>query len=86
MKEQAFANAFATVTALVYVICAGWVTVARDGFMVFTGNWVHGIDMKVLPYTPPTAAGLIFGFVTATVATWVAGYLFVWLYYQLSKK
>ena len=86
MKEQAFANAFATVTALIYVICAGWVTVARDGFMVFTGNWVHGIDMKVLPYTPPTAAGLIFGFVTATVAAWVAGYLFVWLYNQFSKK
>jgi len=86
MKEQAFANAFAVIIAIIYVICVGWVLVARDSFMTFSGNWIHGIDMKVLPYATPSAGGLIFGFVTAVIAAWVAGYLFVWLYNQFSKK
>jgi len=86
MKEQAFANAFAGIIAIIYVICAAWVVVARDSFMSFFGNWVHGIDMTALPYNPPTAGGLIFGFVTAIVAAWVGGYLFVWFYNQFAKK
>jgi len=86
MKQQAFANAFAVIIAIVYVICATWVVVARDSFMNLANSWIHGVDMKVLPYTPPTAGGLIVGFVTATAAAWVAGCLFVWLYNQFSKK
>ena len=86
MKEQAFANAFAVTIAAVYVICAGWVGVSRSSFMGLTGTWVHGVDMKVLPYTAPTAAGLVFGLITAVVASWVAGYVFAWLYNQFSKK
>ena len=86
MKEQAFANAFAVIIAIIYVICAGWVLVARDSFMTFSGNWIHGIDMKVLPYNAPTAGNLIIGFVTAVTASWVAGYLFAWLYNQFAKK
>jgi hypothetical protein len=42
--------------------------------------------MKVLPYTAPTAAGLVFGLITAVVASWGAGYVFAWLYKQFSKK
>lgn len=86
MKEQALANAFAAIIAIVYVICAGWVVIARDSFMVFTGNWIHGVDMKALPYTAPTAAGLVVGFVTAIIAAWIAGYVFASLYNQFSKK
>lgn len=86
MKEQAFANAFAATIAIVYVICAGWVVVARDSFMDLTGTWVHGIDMKSLPFAQPTAGGLIGGFITAVIAAWAAGYLFAWLYNQFSKK
>lgn len=86
MKEQAFANAFAVLIAVVYIICAAWVVVARNGFMVFFGNWIHGIDMKALPYNAPTAGNLIIGFATAVAASWVAGYLFVWLYNQFAKK
>ena len=86
MKEQAFANAFAVTIAAVYVICAGWVVVSRDSFMGLTGNWIHGVDMKALPYTAPTAAGLVFGLITTVVASWVAGYVFAWLYNQFSKK
>ena len=86
MKEQAFANAFAVTIAAVYAICAGWVVVSRDSFMGLTGNWIHGVDMKALPYTAPTAAGLVFGLITAVVASWVAGYVFAWLYNQFSKK
>ena len=86
MKEQAFANAFAVTIAAVYAICAGWVVVSRDSFMGLTGNWIHGVDMKALPYTAPTAAGLVFGLITAVVASWAAGYVFAWLYKQFSKK
>jgi len=86
MKEQAFANAFAVITAIVYVICAFWVIVARDSLIALFGSWAHGVDWKSLPYVQPTAGGLIFGFVTAVAASWVAGYLFVWLYNQFSKK
>ena len=86
MKEQAFANAFAVTIAAVYVICAGWVVVSRSSFMGLAGSWIHGVDMKALPYTAPTAAGLVFGLITAVVASWVAGYIFAWLYNQFSKK
>lgn len=86
MKEQAFANAFAVFIAIVYVICAFWIIAARDSLMTLTGTWAHGIDWKSLPPATPTVGGLIFGFVTAVVAAWVAGYLFAWLYNQFSKK
>ncbi len=85
MKEQAFANAFAVITAVVYVICAFWVIVARNSLMALFGSWAHGIDWKSLPYAPLTAGNLIFGFVTAVVAAWVAGWLFVWLYNRFAK-
>jgi len=86
MKEQAFANAFAATIGIVYIICAFWVIVARDSLMALFGSWAHGIDWTSLPYASPTAGGLIFGFVTAVVAAWVAGYLFAWLYNQFAKK
>ena len=86
MKEQAFANAFAATIAAVYVICAGWVVVSRDSFMGLAGSWIHGVNMKTLPYTVPTAAGLVFGLITATVAAWIGAFIFAWLYNQFSKK
>ena len=86
LKPIALANAFAVLIAVVYFVCAAWVVVARDSFMVFTGTWVHGINMKILPYTPPTLRGLVVGFVTAVVAGWLSGYLFAWLYNRFSKK
>jgi len=85
MKEQAFANAFAVTIAIVYVVCAGWVVVSRSTFMGLAGSWIHGVNMESLPYTAPTAAGLVFGLITAVVASWVAGYIFAWLYKQFSK-
>jgi len=39
-----------------------------------------------LPYISPNTGGLIFGFVTAVAAGWVAGYAFAWLYNKFSKK
>lgn len=86
MDKKAFAHAFAVLIAVVYAICAAWVVVARDSFMVFTGTWVHGINMKTLPYMSPTFGGLVIGFVTAVGAGWLSGYLFAWLYNQFSKK
>ncbi|KKR57712.1 MAG: hypothetical protein UU05_C0024G0017 [Candidatus Curtissbacteria bacterium GW2011_GWA1_40_47] len=86
MKEQALANAFAVIIAAIYVICAAWVVIARDSFMAFSGNWIHGIDLETLPYISPNTGGLIFGFVTAVAAGWVAGYAFAWLYNKFSKK
>jgi len=86
MKEQAFANAFAVTIAIVYVVCAGWVVVSRSSFMGLAGSWIHGVDMEALPYTAPTAAGLIFGFVTSVIAAWLAGYVLAWLYNQFAKK
>lgn len=80
MKPQAFANAFALLTAIVYVICAGWVVVSRSGFMALTGTWIHGIDMEALPFKTPTFGDLVIGFVTATAAAWVAAYLLGWFY------
>ena len=85
MKEQAFANAFAVTIAIVYVVCAGWVVVSRSTFMGLAGSWIHGVNMESLPYTAPTAACLVFGLITAVVASWVAGYIFAWLYKQFSK-
>lgn len=86
MKEQAFANAFATVIAVVYVICAGWVAISRSSFMGLAGTWIHGIDMKALPFASPTVGVFIVGLVTSVIAAWAAGYLFAWLYNQFAKK
>ncbi len=83
---KATANAFAVLIAAVYVICAGWVLVSRNAFMVFTDNWIHGIDMTALPYTQPSTIDLITGFLTAVIAAWLAGYLFAWLYNYFAKS
>lgn len=83
---KATANAFAALIAVVYVICAGWILISRNGFMTFTANWVHGIDMEALPYTPPAMIDLLIGFITAVITAWLAGYLFAWLYNYFARS
>ena len=83
---KATANAFAVLIGVIYVICAGWVLVSRDAFIAFTNNWIHGINMEALPYTPPTLIGLVIGLVTAVLTAWMAGYLFARLYNYFAKS
>ena len=85
MKEQAFANSFAAVIAVVYVVCAAWVILSRNTFMQLTNSWIHGIDMNSLPPKDITASSLLSGLITALIAAWISGYLFARLYNLFAK-
>lgn len=85
MKELAFANALAAITAIVYVVCSLLVVVFPGFFKLVSQSWFHGIDIGLI-WTGSPRGNFLVGFVTAVVGMWLAGRVFAWLYNQFSKK
>ena len=80
------ANALAVVGGALYLICAGWVMLTRDGFMGFFSTWTHSIDLAALPAKTPDLGSVIVGLITFTVTAWLTGYAFALAYNYFEKK
>lgn len=83
---QATANATAVTTAVIYVVCAAAVGLFPDVSMTIAQSWMHGINLSQVSGWSATPGSLIFGFITATIGGWLAGYIFATAYNAFLKK
>lgn len=83
LNTMALANALAVLGAVYYLICYFVVLLAPDLFKAVYQSWAHGIDISAI--WSPRGDNFFFGLVTFTVAAWVSGYAFAWVYNKLAK-
>ena len=85
MKQQAFANALAAVTGIVYVVCSLSVALFPGFSKVVGQSWFHGMDIDLI-WTGSPRGNFLLGFITAVIGMWLVGWAFAWVYNQFSKK
>ncbi len=87
LNEKAFANATAIVMAVLYVDCALLAYIAPDLIFSLAKSWMHTVTLESVKTTfSPDLGSLLYGFITATVLTWVTTYITVALYNKLVKR
>ncbi len=84
LNEQAFANASAILTGLVYLVCSLLVALFPEFFRIVGQSWFHGVDLSLI-WTGTPRGNFVLGFITAVVGTWLTGWAFAWVYNKLSK-
>lgn len=80
------AHALGVTGAILYLVCAGWVLIARGNFMAMVTYWAHSVDMAALPQKVPTVTEVTIGLITFTAAAWATGYLFATVYNYFQKQ
>lgn len=87
LNAKAFAHAATAVMAVFYVACALLSYVTPDLIFGLAKSWMHTVNLEVVKTTfAPDFGLLLYGFVTATVLTWVTTYGTIWLYNYWAKK
>ncbi len=74
------ANALAATGALFYVGCAFLVSFSRPMYMYLASGWMHGININSLPAATMMGGNILGGFITFTLVSWLAGYVFARFY------
>lgn len=83
---MATANAVATVTASVYIICRVLVGLFPSAMFLVGQSWLHGIELSQLGSWNLTMGNFILGLVTATGLAWAVGWCFAHCYNFFLKK
>ncbi len=85
---KATAHALAVIAAGYYLICAILALFLPDLYKSIAISWAHGMDVeKVWRQFPPDVGTLLLGCITFTVAAWITGYAFAWIYnYFVERK
>lgn len=85
-EPVATANALATTIAIGYVVCAIFVVVAPDLSREITKALFHGVEITQFDGRTASMGSFVLGFISATVGSWLMGYLFAVMYTFFSKK
>lgn len=86
LNEKAFANATAVIMAIFYVACALLSFIAPDLIFSLAKSWMHTVSMESVKVAfSPDLGSLVYGFVSATVLTWVTTYATIALYNKWAK-
>jgi len=80
------ANAAAATTAIVYVVCRLLVGLFPGYLMNVAKSWFHGIDISKISAWNLSTESFILGIVSATIFSWLVGYLFANLYNYFLKQ
>jgi hypothetical protein len=80
------ANAVATTTAVVYVVCRVLVGLFPDISFIVAQSWFHGIELSKLSSWNLTMGSFILGIISATVGAWLVGWCFAHCYNMYLKK
>jgi ABC-type nitrate/sulfonate/bicarbonate transport system permease component len=73
--------ALAVTIGVIYMVCAVASVFAPDRLIEFFNTWMHTIDLRLVkrPSSEAISAGQwVFGFVTAVLASFLAGVLYGW--------
>lgn len=88
MKPIALANSLAVLAFLGFLICVIWASISQNSFVAFWNSWAHGFNLELI--VPEgglqiNAGQTIFGIVSFTINSWLAGYLIAWIYNRFAK-
>lgn len=89
MKPIALANSFAVMAFLSFLICVVWATIDQNSFVAFWNSWVHGFNLELIVPDGGLQKNIgqtIFGIVSFTISSWLAGYLIAWFYNRSEGK
>lgn len=84
LNVSAWANTSGIFMGIVYVFCSLAIALFPEISRVVAQSWIHGIDLSVV-WTGSPRGNFLLGLVTAAGLSWVAGWLFAWLYNKLIK-
>jgi len=84
LNEIAWANASGVLVGIVYVFCSLAIALFPDLSLTIAQSWVHGIDFGVV-WTASPRGNFLLGLITAVGLSWVAGWIFAYLYNRLAK-
>lgn len=86
MKQQfAIANALAITTAVIYILCRVLVGLFPDASFTIAQSWFHGIEINQLGTWNLTFGSFALGLISATITTWIMGYIFTKVYTVLQN-
>lgn len=88
MKPIALANSLAVLAFLGFLICVIWASISQNSFVAFWNSWAHGFNLELI--VPESglkinAGQTIFGIISFTINSWLAGYLIAWVYNRFAK-
>jgi hypothetical protein len=87
LNKTVLANASAVWMGVIYLACGFAVSAFPGLSKTLTQSWFHGIDVAKLWSGEPFPGNFLLGLVSSVILTWVAAYLFAYLYnYFLGKK
>ena len=84
LNVSAWANALGTLMGIVYVFCSLAISLFPNISQAVAQSWIHGIDFAAI-WTGNPRGNFLLGLVTAVGISWVAGWLFAWLYNKFTK-
>lgn len=84
LNETAWANASGILVGIVYVFCAVAIALFPDLSLTVAQSWIHGIDFGAI-WTAAPRGNFLLGLITAVGLSWLAGWVFAWLYNKFTK-
>ena len=83
---KATANALATTTAGIYVVCRVLIGLFPDLSFTIAQSWLHGVQLTKLDTWSLTMPSFFLGLITATIGAWFVGWCFAHCYNFFSKQ
>ncbi|MFZ2202708.1 MAG: DUF5676 family membrane protein [Microgenomates group bacterium] len=80
------ANALATTTAVIYVVCRVLIGLFPDLSFIVAQSWLHGVQLTKLGSWDLTWSSFFLGLITATIGAWLVGWCFAHCYNFFLKK
>lgn len=87
INEKVAALSLAIVAGAYYLLCVLLSYIAPDLYKNIAVSWAHGADLSQIWQGSPTELStVVWGFITFTIAAWVTGYFFAFIYNYLLKN
>ncbi|MBI5345348.1 MAG: hypothetical protein HZB83_08480 [Deltaproteobacteria bacterium] len=87
LNSRVVSLSFSLTMELIYVVCALFSYIAPDAVLYIVNTWVHAIDVtKIIAPKAMGLGGLIMGFITIFIGSYIAGAVFTAVYNALAKK
>jgi hypothetical protein len=88
LKPTTLANTLAIVAFAAFAICMLWAAIDKSSFIYFWEAWFHGFDLGVMSTKNVGSLNTksVFGAISFTATSWVAGYAVAGIYNKLNKE
>ncbi len=83
LSPKGLAYALASVSAILYIICAILIAIAPEATIKFFGSLFHGINIELITQKSISFGSAIIGFVEIVVGSLLTGWLFAVFYNKL---